>query len=410
MYAPQRYKPCLLPVICLFLTLCTSPGKEPEKESLIPSVHFDLDQIRERGRLIAIVDNSSTSYFHYRGQPMGYEYDLLKRYCQHIGVELELNITHHIDSAFDRLHKGEGDIMAYFLTITKERREKVAFAKSLVTTRQVLVQKKPDGWEKMWSGAVDMKLLRDQTDLIGKEVVVRKSSSFVQRLKHLSDEIGGDIIIKEDSTGAETEDLIKKVALGEIKYTVADEEVALVNAAYYPSLDVKTPISFPQQIAWAVRKNANNLLQSIDEWMVEIQASSFHQVIYNKYFRVDRSLVERAMSEYSSVSGTSLSEYDPLLKQYADSIQWDWLLLASMVYQESRFNADAQSWAGASGLMQLMPVTGSRFGAKNLLDPEQNIRAGTRYLSYLEEQWKETVSDSTERVKFILASYNIGSG
>jgi len=394
---------------CFQLVSCKQPEQktEPPEEIL---VDFDLDKIKERGVLYAIVDNSSTGYFHYRGQPMGYEYELLGRYCSSIGVKLELIKTRHIDEAFQFLNEGKGDVVAYFLAITKERKERVLFTESLITTRQTLVQKKPDGWKKMWSGEIDQKLVRDQTDLIGKTVVVRKSSAFKERLENLSDEMGDDIMVLEDTTGAETEDLIWRVLNEEIEYTVADEEIALVNAAYYPDLDVRTPVSFPQRIAWAVRKNAPQLKSSLDEWIKEIKSGQYHQIIYNKYFKVDREIVERAMSEYSSFRGNNISEFDPVLRRYADSVRWDWRLLASMVYQESRFKANARSWAGARGLMQLMPTTGSRFGARDLYDPEQNIMAGTRYLEYLNELWMKTVPDSSERLQFVLASYNIGQG
>ena len=400
-------------VLLLLFSSCTVFQKDVEEQpELVEDViDFDLDKIKERGKLIAIVDNSSTSYFIYKGQPMGYEYELLQRFCDVIEVELELKITNSIDEAISMLNSGEGDMIAYFMTVTKARKKRVEFTKSFVTSSQVLIQKKPEGWRKMWSGTLEKQLLRNQVDLIGTEVHVRQSSAFVQRLNHLSEEIGGDIIIVEASEEKETEDLIKEVVDGKIKYTVADESFALINAAYYPELDIKTNLSFPQQIAWAMRKNSPQLKQRIDQWITKIQTTSYHQVIYNKYFKVNRQLVERAESDFSSIrGGSSISPYDDLLKKYASDIDWDWRLMASLMYQESRFRPTVTSWAGARGLMQVMPATGRRFGATNLYVPEQNIRAGSRFIDYLENRWVEAVSDSAERKKFILASYNAGVG
>ena len=399
-------------LVLVFGTSCTVFQKDVEeresREEVV--VDFDLSKIIEKGELTAIVDNSSTSYFIYKGQPMGYEHDLLKRYAEEIGVELRIVVTKSIEEAISMLNSGEGDLIAYFMTVTKERKKRVSFTDNFITTRQVLIQKKPEGWKKMWSGNVEKQLVRNQVELIGQEVNVRQSSAFVQRLNHLSEEIGGDIVIVEEDPGKETEDLIEEVLAGKIKFTVADEDIALINSAYYPDLDAKTPLSFPQQIAWAMRKNSPKLKASIDQWIKDIKQSSFHQVIYNKYFRVNRRIVERAQSDFSSISGSNISEYDELIKQYSDSIDWDWKLTASLMYQESRFNANVTSWAGARGLMQVMPRTGRRFGATNLYVPEQNISAGTGFLEYLEGRWKDEIADSVERKKFILASYNAGVG
>ena len=237
---------------CSFMYSCkkaqieSQSVKSSELAVISDPVDFDLDEIILNGTLKAIVDNSSTSYFIYKGQPMGYEYELLSLLADELGLKLELIITSNIDEAFEKLNTGEGD--------TKDRRKKVAFTKSHYTVRQVLVQMKPDNWRKMKLHEIEKILIRNQVSLIGKEIYVRGSSSYLDRLRNLSDEIGGDIIILEDQLNLETEALIKMVAQGEIKYTIADEDIAMVNATYYPNIDIQTPISFPQQIAWALRR------------------------------------------------------------------------------------------------------------------------------------------------------------
>ena len=103
-------------------------------------------------------------------------------------------------------------------------------------------------------------------------------------------------------------------------------------------------------------------------------------------------------------------EYDDLIKQAADSIGWDWRLLAALIFRESKFNPKAKSWVGALGLMQLMPRTGRSYGVSNFFDPEENIMGGTKHLQWLENYWSDKVLDSLERRKFVLASYNVGQG
>jgi membrane-bound lytic murein transglycosylase F len=171
---------------------------------------------------------------------------------------------------------------------------------------------------------------------------------------------------------------------------------------------VSTVLSIPQQIAWGVRKNSPKLMEVINKWLVQIKQEPTFMVIYNKYFRSPRTSLVHMQSDYSSLGGNKLSPYDDLIKQGADKLGWDWRLLASIVYQESKFNPTDESWAGARGLMQLMPETAKRFGAKDLKDPKQSLRAGVNYLMYLEKYWAKRIPDQQERLKFVLASYNAG--
>jgi membrane-bound lytic murein transglycosylase F len=184
--------------------------------------------------------------------------------------------------------------------------------------------------------------------------------------------------------------------------------MANVNASYYPNLDVNTPISVMQQVAWATRKNSPQLQDAINNWLAEVKREATFMVIYNRYFKSPRTSLLRMQSDYSSIGGNKLSPFDSLLKKGAAELGWDWRLLAALVYQESHFLPKGESWAGARGLMQLMPGTAKRFGATNLDDPRQSIHAGVGYLKYLDSYWSKRVIDPNERLKFVLASYNAG--
>ncbi|QSE97539.1 MltF family protein [Fulvivirga lutea] len=407
----QKY----LIILFLYFIGCTPSGQESDKlssrdKSAVNPVKFDLDKIKKRGSIIAIVDNSSTGYFIYKGQPMGYEYELLKKYADEQKLRLDTRLITSIDQAFEMLNKGEGDIIAFSLTVTKERKDIVAFTDYHFTTRQVLVQKKPDNWREITKDETEDALIRNQVNLIGKQVNVRKGSAYIERLKNLSNEIGGDIIIVEEPDTVETEGIIREVSKGNVEYTVADEMVADVNAAYYPNIDVKTPISFPQQIAWAVRKNSPKLLESVNKWLKKIKKKPTFNVIYRKYYNSPRSSLLRVKSEFSSSGGGKISPYDELVKDAATKLDWDWKLIVAQMYRESRFDPKAKSWAGAYGLMQLIPETGRRYGARNMFDPEQNINAAISYMDYLDSLWAKTIDDKRVRQKFVLASYNVGLG
>ncbi|NIT57182.1 MAG: transglycosylase SLT domain-containing protein [Aliifodinibius sp.] len=134
-----------------------------------------------------------------------------------------------------------------------------------------------------------------------------------------------------------------------------------------------------------------------------------YYVIYNKYFKNRRAYRERLESEFFSLGGGNISRFDDIIRRYADTLGWDWRLFASQVYQESRFNPRAKSWAGATGLMQMLPETAGEYGAKSIHDPDQNLKAGSKYLKWLLNYW-EDIEDETERIKFAMASYNCGFG
>ena len=373
-----------------------------------PQVKIDLDDIVKRGYLTALVDNNSFSYFVYKGHPMGYEYELLRLLAKQLKVGLKIKVTSGVEHAFGQLNSGEGDIVAFPLTITKDRRLFVNFTRAHYNTYQVLVQRKPENWRRLSLGEINSKLIRDPADLVGKNVHVIKGTSHELRLKNLSEELGGDIHIQEDTLSLESESLIRKVALGEIELTVADHTMARINEAYYPDLDIATVLSLPQQIAWAVRKNSPELEVAINMWLSEIKALPTFMVIYNRYFKSPRTSITHLQSDYSSLGGNKLSRYDELIQSNAKKLGWDWRLLASVVYQESKFIPDGESWAGARGLMQLMPATAKRFGATDPNDPRQSIKAGVNYLKYLEKYWMNRIADDKERLKFVLASYNAG--
>lgn len=393
-------------LIFVFAGSCRESGKATFTTE--PEVTSDLDDILQRGYLNALVDNNSVSYFIYKGQPMGYEYELLNLFAKHLGVALKIQVTSGIDRAMDQLNKGEGDIIAFPLTITKERTKYVSFSNPHFHSYQVLVQRKPANWRMMTLDAIDDSLIRSPVALIGKEVHVLAGSSYETRLRHLSEEIGGDVLIRADTASSESESLIRRVALGEIKYTVADHMLARVNASYYPDLDIQTPISVAQQVAWATRKNSPQLLEAMNEWLAAIKKEATFMVIYNRYFKSPRTSLVRMKSEYSSMGGNMLSPFDSLIRRGAHTLGWDWRLLAALIYQESRFLPKGESWAGARGLMQLMPRTANEFGAFDLDDPRQSIHAGVGYLRFLDNYWLKKVPDTNERLKFILASYNVG--
>lgn len=368
-----------------------------------------LDSVRARGKLRALTTYSATSYFLYKGRAMGFEYELLQRFADDLGVELEIAISSDIDSLLHVLNSGAVDIVAHGLTVTQDRQKDAAFTDYLYLTHQVLVQRKPKNWRRMHWSAVDGSLIHDVIELIGDTVSVRRNSSYFDRLVHLSQEVGGEIVIDTLPGSLSTEEIIKMVVDGKIKYTVADNNIAAVNAAYYPILNVDVPVSFSQRVAWAVRSDAPELLDFANDWIGRLKKGSDYYVIFNNYFKNRHGYRTRARSEFYSLTNNTISPYDDIIRKNAERIGWDWRLVASLIYQESQFEPGAKAWSDATGLMQIMPATAEELGVIDRSDPVQSIRGGTTYLNRLYSRFDE-VPDSLQRVKFTMAAYNCGFG
>jgi len=367
-----------------------------------------LQEILDKKKLRVVVDYNSTNYFVYRAVPMGFTYEILQALAEEMGVRLEIVVSNNLEETFNGLIEGRFDVVAKNLTVTRKRSERVDFTEPLEQTRQVLVQRLPDNWQNMSDEALDATIIRNQLDLGGKTIYVQKNTAYYRRLQNLSEEIGQPIHIVEDTLYG-VEKLVGRVAKGEIEYTICDENVARVNKTYYPNIDILTPVSFPQNIAWAVRKGEEEWLQYLNNWLKEFKETATYRILYRRYFLSPRSKY-RVASDYHSISGGKISEYDALIKEIAADHQWDWRLISSIVYIESRFSPEADSWSGAQGLMQLMPSTAETFGVEDITNPAQNISGGVRLLTWLDDYFKPTVTDSTERIRFVLASFNVGLG
>lgn len=394
---------CICAVLMLFS--CNSKKKESAPQQKVLShadsiALIDFPHILSEKKLKAITLYSSVSYFIYRGQPMGYDYDLCEDFASSLGLKLEIVVAKNVTQLVDMLNNGEGDLVIYNLPVTNELKDKINYSGKESVSNQVLIQQKEKG----------KPLLTDVTELIGKEVYVQKNTKYDQRLLNLNEELGGGIYIHDINKDSITiEDMIEMVSKGTIPYTVADADIAMLNRTYYNNIDVSLAISFPQRSSWAVRKSSPVLAASLDEWFKENKKSSRYQSIIKRYFEVSKNPV--GASSILSVQQGKISIFDHLFKVYAATIGFDWRLLASIAYQESRFDTTATSWAGARGLMQVMPQTFTGMGEniRDINDPEASIRAAAKYLKTMNNSFK-SIEDQHERMKFILASYNAGIG
>lgn len=387
---------------CLIMASCSQEKIDSRKKPL--NAHdFDLPGIYKRGSLVVLAENSSTSFFIYKGKKMGFEYEILKEFAEDLGVSLEVKIVNNLDEINDILNRGEGDIVACNYTVTRERRSDINFSVPFLQTNQVLVQRKltPETKDQ------NVTFISDPIQLAHKKVVVWERSSYYTRLLHLQDEIGDTIMIRPTQAQEGVEELIEQVSNGVIDYTVAERNVAEINERFYDNLDVSLPISFKQNIAFGLNKKSPILQKRLNIWLSKFMNKEAFSYIKRKYFEQINSSLGVA-SNFKSRKG-NISPFDAILKAEGEKHNIDWRLVAALIYHESKFNPNARAFGGAYGLMQFMPGTGPKFGVYPTSPPEVQIRGGYNYLSRLTKLWKG-IKDEEERNKFILASYNAGAG
>ena len=375
--------------------------KEPEPHDTI-SV---MQHVLEKGKLVAVTNCEIINYNTENKTPSGFEYELLSDFCNDYGLELEMMVNENLDSCFKLLDSAKVDIVAVGIGANKDMKRRYMITNPILKQRSVLVQRLPKDWSQMpTANEVENQLLRSPVDLAGKTIHLPQGSHEVKLLQHLSDQIGDTIYIVEcDSLNSV--DLVKAVESGLIDYTVVEEYVARMASIGLRSLDTKLFISVEQPLGWAIANHEgdSSLLVELNSWIDGFEQRNLSRILA-KYIN------QANVFSTKKLSGDHISFFDDIIKKTAKEIGWDWRLLASLIYQESHFKLDLESEKGAFGLMQLMPVVMEKYGIDYDATPEEQLHAGGQLISQLNTCLEDKVTDSVERVKFVLAAYNAGLG
>ena len=345
---------------------------------------------------------SPTGFFILKGDTMGYDYDRICDFARSRGIALRFKVARSMKDLLKMLDKRTVDVLACEIPVTAEYKSRVLHCGAVNETYQVLVQHSGKG------------MIHDVTELIGRDVYVERGSKYESRLHNLDNEVGGGINIHTvEGEAALPTELIQRVSRREIDFTIFDSDIAQMNLTYYDSINIQLRVGFAQRSSWAVSKRDQWLADSINVWAASSNAQEYSKQALKHYFEVNRGPKPDSV-KVDTMAVTppgGISPYDPLFKQYAKEIGWDWRLLASIAYCESGFDPNATSWMGARGLMQVMPKTAKSFGAQEneLGDPEVSIRVASKILKELDAIMRGRTGPG-DRIRFVLAAYNAGSG
>jgi membrane-bound lytic murein transglycosylase F len=357
----------------------------------------DLDGIARRGVLRVLTRNNAASYFIWRGRPLGFEYELIGKFADEHGLTLEMVLAESRAELLPALLRGEGDVVAAGLSVTEERRRSgAAFTRPYKESHEMVVTRAGDG-------------VQTAADLSGRTVTVHRSSPVWDLIEKLRAD-GLNVGLEAAPEDVETETIIDRVANGLYDLTVADAHSVKVALTWRTDVRAAFALDGPVPIAWAVRENNPRLREALDAFIEREHRDVFYNVIYSRYFENPRRIrAHVAQRADNRLVGGRLSPYDEIVRRHAEKYGFDWALIVAVMYRESRFDPSVVSWAGARGLMQVLPVTAKRFGVTNLEDPEASIRAGVRMLDWLYQRFEPELPVK-DRTWFALAAYNAGLG
>lgn len=353
------------------------------------------NDIKQSGVLRVITGNSAVSYFLWRGELMGFDYELIRLFAEQHGLRVSVVVRDGPEAQYQALQAGYGDVIAASLTRTPEREQRGwQFSRPyLKITEQVLAR-------------TDTPLLSSPSALAGKTVVANPQHSYMETLLALQEQ--GTAVRIKPVPGAPSELLVNAVANGEYDYTVADSHLAALEEVLRDDVHVVLDLGDEKSVAWVTRDDQRALQDKLDGFIRKAYRGLDYNLLFNRYFREPSQMARH--QAFRVEPGKPVSPYDELVRELAQDTDFDWRLLIAQMYQESRFNPEARSFAGAVGLMQVLPRTARQFDIHgDLTDPETNIRAGLEFLQWLEHRFPARLP-LDERIYFSLAAYNAGHG
>ena len=377
----------------------------------------DLDGMVKRRTVRILTVYSKTFYFVDRGVQRGASYDIGRLFVEDLNKKLAKDkaLAHKhlkVQAVFipvDRsellaaLTAGKGDIVMSSLGVTESRQKFVDFSLPVIADVSELVVSGPGSTA---ISSVD--------DLAGKQVFVRRSSSYYESLVALNQRLATQkkpaVIIKEVPETLEDEDLIEMVNAGLIPLTVSAEVAARFWKQVFPNVTVHESITLRTagDIAWAIRKGSPQLKAAVDDFTARnAQGTLIGNQLLARYFK-NAKYVKDAASEDERKKFLALVGY---FQKYGDKYDVDWLLMAAQGYQESQLDQAAKSAVGAIGVMQVMPATGKELKVGDITQVEPNIHAGIKYMRWMiDNYYGAEPMTKLDKALFAFASYNAGAG
>lgn len=356
-----------------------------------------LPPVRENHELVVMTRNSPTTYYEdANGNYAGLEHDLAIMFAKELGVNVRFVVATELGKIIPSLTKKQVHLVAAGLTATPDREKIIRFGPPYQTIQQQVV------YNNLHMAP------RSIRDLIEKKIEIVAGSSHAERLKQVKKQFPK--LKWHEITDVEIEELLEKVASGEVDYSVADSHLVSVVQNFFPGMGVAFNLGKPEQLAWAFPKGVDPyLFDKATAFFTRIQQDGTLRRLLDRYYgHIDR-LNRIDVVAFLEKTNSTLPDYLKLFQQAQEITGIDWRLIAALGYQESHWDPLATSPTGVRGLMMLTGDTADHLGVNNRLDPKESILAGARYLLTLKETLPDRILEP-DRTWIALAAYNNGMG
>lgn len=355
-----------------------------------------LEDVIKSGEITVITRNTPTTYYIGPEGATGFEYDLAKEFALHLGVIPKIVVHNQFSDILPAISNKEAQLAAAGITYTENRSKYVSFTKSYQDITQLVLYKAGN------------KKPRKLQDLDGAVVDVIYGSSHEELLQQLKSQ--HKFLQWRANKNTEINDLLSKLAKGEIEFMICDSNDFKFNQRFYPSLRKGFQISEQQQLAWAFPKSKDSsLLNAANEFLELSKQNGLLQKLYEKHYSHIPGLNYAGAQTFLKHINSRLINLMPIFKQVADEHNLDWRFLAAVSYQESLWNPNAKSPTGVRGLMMLTRRTARQLGIENRVDPLNSTSGGASYFLHIKKRIPERISEP-DRTWMALAAYNVGFG
>lgn len=366
---------------------------------LVPYHHFKpasglLEAVRERDFVSIHTRNTPTTYYEGRHGPTGFEYELMRRFADFLGVSLTLDARHHVQSALDAVRQ-EGDLAAAALPLDLTQPDLI-YSRPILDLQPLLVYRR------------GLPPVNGPEDLAGLAIGTIRGSGTDRILRELQAE--HPTLGWRESSEVEVAELLSQVESGHLDAAVVFEHQFRINRIFFSDVERGFPLGKPLSMAWAFPAHGGlGLQQQANRFLETLLHAGQLDELMARHFGHDDYLEYVGARVFISHLSERLPTFSGLFREAARTTGFDWKLLAALGYQESHWDPEATSPTGVRGLMMLTLPTAQEMGVSDRLDPAQSVAGGARYLRQIKERLPDSIQGE-DRLFMALAAYNVGLG
>ena len=351
----------------------------------------DLPEIKSRGYLRIITNANPTHYYLNNGNLNGFEYELLEEFASRNQMRVDVVIASSKEEMFKLLKEGRGDVIAASLpTNFLKDNDSIQYTKPYNYASPLVIGRKTD------------ELIIDVRDMVGKRIALSRDHPYWNYISKLRKQGLDFELIEADTDDVET--IMLQIAFGIYDLTIVDSHQVRPNSMTEAGLSTKFILFEPLAHRWALRAESDQLHIALNKFIESEYRGIKYNLLHARYCSHPQ---EDTSLDKKLVKVDSRSPYDEMTKHYSSKYGFDWRLITALMFQESKFLPNANSYSGAKGVMQIIGTTAKLMGLRDAKNVEKSIDAGVRYLSYLRSKFDNSIL-LHDRMWFAVASYNSG--